>query len=230
MNHSQFRNRDQSHFLLGVSLGNKVFTSTFARNLGRYVDSRGISSLRIVLFDRCESVNYVALRGLDRDLADTIARERAIQLRSMFLRSLQGTNSEITVELQSDVEKSLEQLPGVFARLTLAFTLGQTFSNDVRHQVLFNLQKKVGDRGEEFLVSRLDVLSQYIILELAFFYAYRLQYPMGIELYPGTELFVKQRLTQGLYLSEAKLGRILGKWTFEDVSFLQRVDFQPRVA
>ena len=109
----------------------------------------------------------------------------------------------------------------VVLRLEEAYLRRARFYRDVRQQVMKNLKRRTETYGFSFIEDNLDSLSEYIIRELAFFYLYFSKWPETVEVYPGDNLFVKERLFEGKYeeLADLRSGRLP---TFQNVSFLSK--------
>jgi len=207
---------------LGVSLSNRAFSFTFARRLAAWLHG-SYSQLEVLLGDECEAINYQVFRGLDQNDGRQIARRRADEIGRMFQRASRSANFPIFttaeskyVAIHKDVfDEALTTLQGAFKKYGV-------FSRDVHSQVRINLLPREKRLPPGFVSSHLDDLAMYVVRELALFYTLRTHKsgPDLIELYPGPQLFVKERLFAGKYSREIDLAPLGYSPVFVNVAFL----------
>jgi tRNA-dependent cyclodipeptide synthase len=206
--------------VLGVSLSNRAFSSGFATALAEWMSFRS-THLEVVLFDTCETVNYRIFRGLDERSATALARSRGQELGQMFSKAARKQRAAISTALQSQyAPESRQRRARVYQQLLMGYLHRGLFYSDVRRQVLTNLSNRARTHSLGFLLDHMDALATYVLIELAFFYVQAQS--AEAELYPGLQLFVKQRLFSGDYHQELDLLPPIHRPAFIDVSFLLR--------
>jgi tRNA-dependent cyclodipeptide synthase len=182
---------------MGVSLSNLTFNREFVTALAAHVGRHAVSHSTVIVFDDCEIVNIHVFHGLSRDAARARSTERATASMRMFERIMPPDST--TIDTQSHYLGIAKQAEPTYAQLKRAYDHAGIFRDDVQAQVRINLTTKMERLGKEEIEKNLETLSEYILLELAWFYEYFKQDSATIEIYPGTELFTKRKLIRGMY-------------------------------
>lgn len=195
---------ENASVFMGVSLSNRVFNRTFTKSLGEWVLKNKVQKLSVVVFDACEVVNIQVFHGLPPKEAHDRARMRALEMMQMFTRVL--SPNSISVGLQSTYKKDFSNVADIEQKLRRAYAAKNQFYTDICEQIRVNLALKAERVGDAVIESNLDGLSEYIILELAWCYAFFTKIGSGlVEVYPGAELFTKRKLVRGEYVDETGL-------------------------
>ena len=209
--------------LQGVSLANQAFNRKYFRSLFVWLKDQQIVQLDIFIADATEPINYTAFRQMSLDEAKEAVSFRArTQLLSMIQKLQKDAVVPISVELES--ESAICSTPPFIETLKYlhdAYRASELFRNDVHDQIRLNLVKRREKHGDAYIEKKLDVLSEYILDELAYFWCYFKQYPDAGEVYPGPSLFVKDNLFRGKYFTEGPLKKLDPVPLFIDVSFLK---------
>lgn len=121
-------------------------------------------------------------------------------------------------ESETDIVQD-DSYKAILNELMQAFQEEDDFSADVKRQVLENLRCRTEHYGPDFVLQSVNELVHYIIGEIAFFEAYWLKYPNSMEIYPGQNLNVKEKIWAGQYAALQKYKRI-GLSHFKNVAFL----------
>lgn len=190
-----------SHIFMGVSLSNRTFDRIFAKRFGKWIEASKVQRALIVIFDLCEVVNMKVFQGLGQKDAEQHSVFRAVEMKRMFDKIFLDENIEVT--MQSEYVKKLYDVSKLAESIRNAYQLGQTVYADIQKQIKENLIAKSARVGDKFISDNIDALSEYIILELAWFYDFFAKDDKAtIEVYPGAELFTKRNLIQGKYQAE----------------------------
>ena len=213
-------NADLTRAIMGVSLANRAFSKKFVVRLCKWTQAKKIAKLKVVIFDDIEAINYQVFRGVSRDKAHEISRRRGLEIQRMFLSIFcrEELSHECEIESETDI-RSCNQYKIILKEFSEALQKDRKFRQDVEAQVLENLKGRTEHYGRTFVLSKVPDLMFYIIGEMVFFEIYHLGNPGSIELYPGKNLMVKERLWAGEYNSLINYRRI-GLKHFVDVSFL----------
>lgn len=210
------------HALMGVSLANRAFTKKFGGRLCDWVLARDIGCLRVVIFDEIEAINYVVFRGMTQQAARAAARQRGHDFERMFNRLFVGRGLGFSVELESEsVTRNHPLYESVLAELLAAYRRNESFAEDVRTQVLTNLSARIEHYGLERIESAMPWFVEYVLKEIAFLELWFRLTLDTLELYPGPNLVVKERLWRGEYPELPGFKRFEGERRFLDVSFLK---------
>lgn len=224
----KFRSHDA---FMGVSLSNQRFSKRFAKNLCRWINRCQIRSFEIVVFDKIEAINYRVFREIADDEALKIASARALELKSMFDAVLaeHTPQTEYCCVLQSvhDVEESTCYRT-VLEALENEYSNRGAYAKDVHAQVLNNLQARINRHGEDFVMENISDLVTYVIQEVAFFECLWRTKDRPLEVYPGSTLFVKERLWCGNYPGLQDFVDSERLFSFIDVTFLTYSDYSCR--
>lgn len=213
------------HAVMGVSLANRKFTRRFVRGMHAFADESGFSRLEVVVFDEIESINYCVFRGIDREEALRIARNRGREIHRMFegvFRQRRAESCSCECESSSPI-KRMEAYEKVLCDMRRAYCEGERFAHDVDRQVLQNLKSRTEQYGEDFVLARVGKLVEYIFGEIAFFEVYWRLHRESVEVYPGPNLFVKENMWLGAYPGLETYRRADGGSYFVDVSDLSDV-------
>lgn len=206
---------DFVNYIMGVSLGNRTFTRDFAEHLFSCLAPPSRGHLEILLCDTLETINFRVRRNMSHEYAKIAARAKASELRDMFINLSRGNDRSLKVVLES--QSGYRQLPQfnlLLAEIQKAYKERAKFFHDVNDQVRLNL---VNVR-KSFLEAHLEELSEYVQEELALFYTYFSFRPEVVEIYPGPNLYVKEQLFSGAYLSEIPHGTLTHIPRFIDLS------------
>ncbi len=206
--------------MMGVSLANRLFSKVLFRRLGEWAREASLRSIDVVLFEECEAVNYVVVRGLPAEAAGVRAIRRATELKRAIEKVVGTTAVPIGIVRESELRARLgDGFARCYSRLQAAFEGDTEFREDVIRQVTKNVASRVESSGTERRNVILLGAAAYILRELAVFHGYFSERLGDIELYPGQSLFVKKELWLGKYgaLRDFALPVLPG---FVDVSFL----------
>lgn len=217
--------------MMGVSLSNRQFSLPFIASIAELLTGAGASSLTIVLFEVCESINYQIFRGLSREDALARAIRRAREVRQGFLKHLRAAAFPAHVVTEEALcAEVMDAFMHALALLARAYELDESFRRDVQTQIYINLATKCEQRGERFVSENIDAMSRYVLRELAVFDSAFRSDLFDIELYPGEILFVKKRIWMGDYVSLKELA--LGKKQpgFINVGSLRKQDLTQAAA
>lgn len=205
-----------ANVFMGVSLSNKSFNRDFTKQLNSWLIRRNPEHVLIVIFDSCEVVNLAVFRGISQAEAWKNLPARTEELRSMFLKVL-PENTEVT--MQSITQPQMAHFPKVYDQLRRGFEAQLQFYQDVHKQIFLNLNRKVDRLGSDFIEKNIEQLSEYVLLELAWFYAwFKRDAGQTLEVYPGNELFTKRKLLRGEYKQETELEALHPEPIFLDIS------------
>jgi len=207
---------------LGVSLSNRLFSSLFAKRLTNWLCA-DYNHLEVLLGDECEVINYCTFRGLTLGDARRLAQRRADEIGRMFQRVSRAAKFPIFITAESRWLLLRDTLfKETYTKLEHAYTKGGDFWHDVRSQVKMNLCIRERRLPTGFVSSHLDDLALYVVRELAVFYTLRAHDlgPALVELYPGPQLFVKERLFEGEYSNEIDIAPLKYYPIFINVAFL----------
>lgn len=184
------------------------------------------SRLEVLLGDECEVINYCIFRGLALDDARRLAQRRADEIGRMFQRASRAAKFPICTTAESKCVMVRDKLfDETHATLGRAYAKRGVFWHDVRRQVRMNLFLRARRLPPGFISSHMDDLAMYVVRELALFYTLRAQelVPTLVELYPGPQLFVKERLFAGEYSREIDVAPLWYCPAFLNVAFLMPV-------
>jgi tRNA-dependent cyclodipeptide synthase len=196
---------ERSTIVLGVSLSNRAFNRRYCAYLTQWLREQQPASLEVIVFDMIETINYQVFRGLDKLASVKLATRRGEELRRMF-RSFDCEGAPIAAMLESETALRHEEAFRIsLEELRRAYSKLGAFTRDVRGQALHNLEGRRQRHGDEFVLSRMDELAEYVLQELAYFYVLFRERPGLREIYPGPNLWVKERLFAGQYASEIQL-------------------------
>jgi tRNA-dependent cyclodipeptide synthase len=205
-----------ARIFMGVSISNRTFNKDFVRSFGQWIQEGKVSNALVVIFDSCEIVNIKVFHGLSQEEAEKRSAMRAQEMLQMFRNLLPAASVEI--ETQSSYARHLPDVEALAQKLREAYASGGRFYSDVQEQIRQNLSVKAERIGSEFIEKNLDALSEYIILELAWFYSFfRQSKGTIVEVYPGEELFTKRKLIEGRYENETGIKALEVQPPFMDI-------------
>lgn len=213
----------RSHLVMTVSLSATIFNKSFFERLFDWIREIKCRRLSVIFFDSLETINYTVFKGLERGEAFSLAIRRASELQRMVQSVMPSHDicypniellKESEVEEKADFKyKNAERLN----KFRCLYSRHESFRNDVHSQIVQNLQRRLLQHGELFFSNNLNRIAEYLLGELAFFETYWEFYPNAIEIYPGSNLFLKENLWCGRY---EKLGLRSQQKTFCDILFL----------
>lgn len=211
-------NQPRISYVLGVSLGNRVFTEAFANRLFEWLKTQPVTKLDVLLGDSLERINYRVRRGVPEEVATRMASKRAEELRRVFSVATDTGGARVNVLLESESGyRECREFEKAKADLNRAYERRGQVYRDVNHQVQRNLLHVTDQR----LVSeRLEELAIYVLEEVALFYSYFMANPSAVEIYPGENLLVKDKFFVGQYDQEGCSGRLVNLPMFINISDL----------
>lgn len=196
---------ENSNIVLGVSLGNKAFNTHFCDKLFNALDNANPRSLLIFVGDYIEATNYVVFNDSLRETAKKTANHRGKELVRMFEKRLEKSTLDIgkvNICLETELRKSTEykeKIQSFTKQFTKLVITNPTFKEKVERQVRINLSGKEDAFGIEFISENLGELCNYILGELAVFFALFEEIRQVVEIYPGSNLAIKEEIIEGRF-------------------------------
>lgn len=194
-----------SNVVLGVSLSNRVFDATFCEEFCKLIADSAPRSVMVFLGDEIEKINYTVFGKKSMEDATVTAVTRGLSLARMFkkaCRALDDLDVHFDIRLESELRSSFfygSDVKEIKASLKRLMGYSEEFRRDIYAQVRRNMQGRENRYGARFLEKNMDYLSEYIIGELAVFFSYYKKYKSVDEVYPGENLFVKEKIINGAY-------------------------------
>ncbi len=215
--------RDTDFVLMGVSLSNKIFTRQRVGAIFDWCDRQPPFDFLVWLGDDLEAINFEVFKGMAPSGALSRARSRGQDIHAMFMKAFrEKPNRHFRLERVATHQDMVtdpayaDAIAQAAGTLDTLFKDNDAFREDVLRQVAANFAS--GTKSTDALDTPvLTRLADYILGELSVFLGLYKARGALVEIYPGRNLFVKERLIRGHY-GYTEIFQADGEYRYIDLS------------